>query len=102
MLVRLRKNIQTSLLLHFLGLLVFTLFFFSTAHEFLHNHAPDLKEHSDCPAHQIEILISSSIISFYIFPSVFFFILFLSIPSFFYIDTPVYCICNPRAPPFLF
>ena len=62
MLAGLRKNIQTSYLFYILSLLVLLLLFLSSGYDLFHNHEPDLEHHQDCPAFQIYLLFSSTII----------------------------------------
>jgi len=99
MLIRLRKNIQTSLLFYLLYLLVFTLLFLSAGHEFMHNHEPDTEEHHDCPAYQIGILLNSLIIYYFFFAITSLFILFLRFQRTRIIGITIRRDIDARAPP---
>lgn len=57
-----RKNIQTSYLFYLICLFVFLLLLLSSGHDLFHNHEPDFEHHHDCPAFQIYLLFSSTII----------------------------------------
>ncbi len=99
MLIRLKQNIQTKHLFYLLYLLVFTLLFLSTGHEFMHNHKPDTEEHHDCPAYQIEFLLSSFIIYYYFFAvTIIFFVVLIFRPSHI-IDSTTPRGLDARAPP---
>ncbi len=99
MLIRLKQNIQTKHLFYLLYLLVFTLLFLSTGHEFMHNHEPDTEEHHDCPAYQIEFLLSSFIIHYYFFAVTIIFIVVLTFRPSHIIDSTTPRGIDARAPP---
>ncbi|GEM_PF-3094318 len=99
MLVRLRQNIQTKHLFYLLYLLVITLLFLSTGHEFMHNHKPDRKEHSDCAAYQIGFLLNSIIVYYFFFFVTILLILFLTLPDIHILGTAFRCYISGRAPP---
>jgi len=99
MLSEIRKNIKTSNCYSVL-FFVFLLFLLNTGQDLLHNHEPDLIDHDDCPAHQLYLLFSSTLL----FDHLFCFILLLFVTlnfiycqlkySFFHINY------NSHAPPF--
>lgn len=97
--IRLRENIQTTLLFHLLYLLVFTLLFLSTGHEFMHNHEPDSHDHHDCPAYQIDFLLSSFVIIYFFFSAIITIALSFPFQQIHLIDSTLHREIYPRAPP---
>jgi hypothetical protein len=101
MFLRLRQNIQTKKLLHVTYLIVFILLFLSAGQELMHNHEPDHKVHSDCPAHQIGLLFNSPLFQIFFFFITIVFVQFLKFQHTRFIDCTIRREINARAPPLL-
>jgi len=99
MLSKIRKNIKTSNS-YSVFFFVFLLFLLSAGQDLFHNHEPDLIDHDDCPAYQLYLLFSSTLLVEYLFC----FILLLFVTSNFIDCQPEYSFFhinhNSRAPPF--
>jgi len=82
------------------SLLVLLLLILSSGQDLFHNHEPDFKDHQDCPAFQIYLLFSSTIVSYCVFCFILSFctvLLLVHCNSVYSLFKFTY---DPRAPPF--
>lgn len=94
-----KKYIQTSSYYSIL-FLVFLLLFLSTGQVLFHNHEPDLEHHHDCPAYQLYLLFSSTLIFeciYYLIILIFTYLCFISGKTKYTFFNKTY---HSRAPPF--
>jgi len=102
MFTRFRKNIPAGFRLYLVGFLVILLLALSAGQELLHNHEADLEDHHDCPAHQLALLFSSTIIVYFVFSVLLSLCEFLFFPQFQISYSCFNCVFHSRAPPFQF